>query len=91
MDDAARQNLKKLDRYHMRKGDYEAWMLSEDRTHFAGNQKVRIVNSTNLHDVCVKAGLDESKVAAAYRESLETGDILFVTYEQDDSQNTRKG
>lgn len=84
MDDATLKNLKELDRFHMRKGDYHEWMLSDERTHFAGNQKVRVVNYSNLEEVCRKAGLDVEKVRTAYKESIETGDILFVTYEEDD-------
>lgn len=84
MDDAARLELAKLDKFHMRKGDYHEWMLSDERTHFAGNQKVRVVNYSNLEEVCRKADLDVEKVRVAYKESIETGDILFVTYEEDD-------
>lgn len=84
MDDTEKKNLEELDRFHQRKGDYEEWMLSEERTHFAGNQIVRVINWTNLREVCQKAGLDETRVIAAYRESIETGDVLFVTYEEND-------
>lgn len=84
MNDEERRQLEEYDRFHMRKGDYEEWMLSEERKHFAGDQKVRVVNSRNLSEVCRKAGLDEEKVRKAYAESIETGDILFVTYEESD-------
>lgn len=83
MDDAAWKNLEDLDRFHRRKGDYVEWMLSEERKHFAGNQKVRVVNSTNIEELCARAGLDLAKVQQAHNESLSTGDILFVTYEED--------
>jgi hypothetical protein len=89
MNDEERRHLAELDQFHMKKGDYEHWMTSEERTYFAGDQKVRVINSTNLHELCVKAGLDESKVQAAYAEALETGDILFVTYEEPDASAHR--
>lgn len=82
MDDVQRKTLEDLDKFHMRKGDYADWMLSDERTHFAGNQKVRVINWSNLHEVCEKAGLDEKQVTQSYQESIETGDILFVTYEE---------
>lgn len=84
MDDTARSELERLDRFHQKKGDYEEWMLSEERKHFAGNQKVRVVNYANLEEVCAKAGLDVETVRKAYKEAVETGDIVFVTYEEDD-------
>lgn len=91
MDDAQRQNLAKLDRFHQRKGDYAEWMVSEERTHFSGNQKVRVVNSSNLHELCVKAGLDEAEVQRAHDEAVNTGDILFVTYEEDIPPSAHRG
>lgn len=87
MDDAARTELARLDKFHMRKGDYEEWMLSEEREHFAGDQKVRVVNYANIEEVCLRAGLDLEKVRQAYRTSVETGDILFVTYEELDADS----
>lgn len=78
-----RPELDQMDRFHMKRGDYAEWMLSDERTHFAGNQKVRVVNSRNIPELCLKAELPEDKVREAYAEALATGDILFVTYEED--------
>lgn len=89
-DEVSRPKLAELDRFHMKKGDYAEWMLSEERTHFSGNQVVRVINWSNLREVCRMSGLDEARVVAAYHEVVQTGDILFVTYEEDtDEQNPR--
>lgn len=79
-----RKRLEDLDRYHMHKGDYDKWVVSEDRTHFAGpNDVVRVVNWENLAELCRKSGLNRERVTAAYYEAVETGDILFVFYEEE--------
>lgn len=81
MDD---DELKRLDRLHGGKGKYAEWMLSDERAALAGpNRKVRVVNWNNLHEIAVKANLDEQKLAAAYQESVDTEDVLFVEYEED--------
>lgn len=72
--------LEKLDIWHQMRGDYEEWMVSEERDHFSGGQTVRIVNSRNLSEVCQKANMPEDVVRAAWKEALETGDIVFITY-----------
>lgn len=77
-------DLKALDRWHQREGTYEEWMMSKERADIAGPKNVvRVINWVNLHDVCKRAGLDEHKVALAYREAVKTGDVLFVEYEEE--------
>jgi hypothetical protein len=85
VNDSERRQLAEFDRFHMRRGDYEEWMLSEERQHFAGNQKVRVVNYANIEEVCQKAGLNLEEVRRAHKEAVETGDIIFVTYEEADA------
>ena len=82
------ENLKALDRLHGSKGDYVEWMLSEERAKIAGpKRKVRMVTWANLHEVCMKAGLNEQKLVAAYQEALDTDDVIFVEYEVDDAHS----
>lgn len=80
--------LEALDRWHMKRGDYAEWMVSEERTHCSGGQVVRIINSENIPELCLKSHIPEDVVRAAYKEALETGDVLFMTYYEDDDGTT---
>lgn len=59
--------------------------MSDLRKNIAGpNHVVRVVNGKNIFEVAEKAGLNLQKLREAYQEALDTGDILFITYEEED-------
>ena len=75
--------LSDLDKQHQKRGDYEEWMMSDERKQIAGpNHHVRVVNWRNLEEVCEKAGLNPIKMRAAYQQALAAGDVIFVTYDE---------
>jgi hypothetical protein len=89
MDDDILRYLVSLDKRHQREGNYAEWMLSQERADIAGPRNhVRIVTWRNLRDLCKAASLDETKLIAAYRESLNTDDVLFVEWEEVASEST---
>jgi hypothetical protein len=89
MDETIARYLASLDKRHQREGNYEDWMLSKDRADIAGpGHHVRIVTWSNMRDLCTASGLDERVVTAAYREALETNDLLFVEWEEVASEPT---
>lgn len=78
-----KEDLPELDRRAQQQSKYEEWMMSAQRKHIAGpNHHVRVVNWKNIDEVCYKAGLDVHEVSKAYREALDTGDVIFITYDE---------
>lgn len=89
MDELISRYLASLDKRHQREGNYAEWMLSQERADIAGPRNhVRIVTWGNLRDLCKAAGLNEANLIAAYRESLDSDDILFVEWEEVASEPT---
>lgn len=79
-----KDHIPDLDKWHQRLGTYEVWMLSQVRSDIMGpKHHVRIVDWENLYELCRAAGLNEQKLAAAYMEAVQTGDILFVEYDEE--------